>query len=142
MDREAEKVVEAVIAAGSEAAATWRQAAVSPRLEVIPCASFAKVWDDHGTGSRGDISIWHVVAPPGSPPSLCQFCEIKSSDSEEFCVCCAGYFCLGDYAERHHDAQPREEALVVREAVEGDTPLLAKPVGFVKTWVHGVCATD
>jgi hypothetical protein len=43
---------------------------------------------------------------------------------------------LGDHAEPHHESQPHGTGLVVRQAVEGETDLLAKPVDFVKTWVR------
>lgn len=52
------------------------------------------------------------------------------------CQCPSWYsnFCLGDHAEPHHESQPHGTGLVVRQAVEGETDLLAKPVDFVKTW--------
>lgn len=50
--------------------AGWQQAAVTPQLEVISCGSFSAtpIWDDRGTGARGDgIAFWRVVPPPGTP---------------------------------------------------------------------------
>lgn len=48
---------------------------------------------------------------------------------------------MGDYAEPHHESQPRGTGWVVRQAVEGETDLLAKPVDFVKIWVRAApCA--
>jgi len=76
------------------------------RLEVLQASRFTWAYDDRGTGSHNDVSVWR--------PDLSQY---------------PGYFSLGDVAMPNHGTPPGS-TFVVR----GDGDLLAPPVGYNWVW--------
>ncbi|NVJ27209.1 Vps62-related protein [Myxococcus sp. AM011] len=80
----------------------------SQRLLVKPVSTFQWVYDDSGTGSNDDVSIWR--------PNLAQS---------------PGYYSLGDVAMPNGGGGPAPSTALV---VQGEGDLLARPVDYVWVW--------
>ena len=73
-------------------------------------SQFRKVWDDNGSGTPGDVTIFEPQPTGGS-----------------------GFYYVGHYAQGDHN-DPAGAALLLKEVAGSGTPLLAAPIGFKKVW--------
>lgn len=81
-----------------------------PHLEIVSTASFTRLWDEGGTGSREPVSVWRPQAPSGE------------------------YALIGDYAHGSH-LKPTDGALLVRAVNEDPAnPLLKAPIDYELRW--------